>query len=259
MQIYWATKTHIGNQRDENQDFIFADGKLFVVADGMGGHKGGAEAAKLATEILKSVFAEAVASEPASKNLEEELRAEELLIEAITTANKAVYEEGRSKPELEGMGTTVCALYIGQDLPNPKMIAGNVGDSRLYKFDGELTQITQDHNAAWEHRQDETQNESLAHYLTRALGAESEVEVDVWELEAAAKGSAQYLLCSDGLTGEVPDERIAEIVGTFSREESDSPQEDLQNICDSLIDAALAAGGKDNISVVLVSVSKEEE
>ena len=247
MDISWATQTDIGNLRDENQDYVFANEEFFIVADGLGGHQGSSQASKLATETL----AESLLSP--KKDLKN-------ITQAIKKANQAVYETSLDNLELAGMGTTLCVLCISQT--HDTFLVGNVGDSRLYEFNeekGKLTQITQDHNLAhglsWRQKRSNT---NLHHQLTRAIGTNKEVEVDSWELEITPFNKL-YLLCTDGLHGELSDKEISRLLNKIPKYSTQYSErilrtQELQAGCDALVEAALQAGGSDNISIILVDV-----
>ena len=241
LTLSWHSESHQGNHRPDNQDSVLADGHLFCVADGLGGHMGGATASSLG---LKTLVQEINGNGSPSKDD---------LIRAIQSANKAILAAADQNPEeLQGMGTTICTLVVKE---NQELLLANVGDSRAYSFrDGALTQISEDHNGAWElvKSQKITPEEAVSHpsqhYLLRALGTAPEVEVDVWDLEAP-RDFQQFLLCTDGLTNEVSDAEIAKVLT------GSSSMQDPKKACQDLVDMALAAGGKDNISVVLINIS----
>ncbi len=229
-----ASLTAIGEVRTTNQDccaeFCNPSGdRLLVVADGMGGHRGGATASQLATEVIGEVFDTASSSPP------------DTLREALITANQRVYERSLEDPELRGMGTTVVALLF--DTQGVAWVA-HVGDSRAYRLRAQrIEQLTHDHSVVAEmvRRELITPEQAEQHprrnEILRSVGVDSEVEIDVAQV-AAAPGDC-FMLCSDGLTGMVSDIEIAEVI------RSDSPA----NAAQRLVDMANLAGGTDNITV----------
>lgn len=255
--------THVGQVRQNNQDSILAleANGLFAVADGMGGHRGGEVASHVAITRLEEAFTEPTV---------------DALVEAVQSANEAVVTTAEGDSELRGMGTTLCAL--GRIVtPDEYLGIANVGDSRLYLLrarpaadpsdDGasaaaddppgddpigppEFEQITEDHSlVATLVRQGQiTKEEADVHphknILTRALGIDARVMVDSWVM--IPHEGDRYLICSDGLFNEVPEEQIAHVLRT-----QDTPQA----AADLLVDMANAGGGRDNISVVIVEVA----
>jgi protein phosphatase len=225
-----ASLTDVGRQRQGNEDSFLEKSPLFAVADGMGGARAGEVASRVAVERL-------------SEGGEADGSPEEHLAEVTREANREIYEMAQDDSALAGMGTTLtAALVTGREVA-----IGHVGDSRVYRFrDGELERLTQDHSLVEEFvRQgkltpEEAENHPQRSIITRALGPEPEVEVETYT--HAARDGDVYLLCSDGLTGMVPEKRIAEIL-----RESDS----LDDAAHRLIDAANENGGKDNITAVL--------
>ena len=225
---FWKTDT--GRQRRDNEDNAFVRAPLFVVADGMGGAQAGEVASALAVEEFQ-------------QELPEEGSVEERLSNRIREANRRIYERSRREHEHAGMGTTLTAVYVDDD----GLAVAHVGDSRAYIFrDGTLTRLTQDHSLVEELvRQGKLTEEQAAEHpqrsiITRALGIELDVEVDTWSYPARA--GDVVLLCSDGLTSMIGEDRITDILGS---------EPNLDRAGDRLIAAANEAGGRDNITVVL--------
>ncbi len=225
---FWKTDT--GRQRRDNEDNAFVRAPLFVVADGMGGAQAGEVASALAVEEFQ-------------QELPEEGSVEERLSNRIREANRRIYERSRREHEHAGMGTTLTAVYVDDD----GLAVAHVGDSRAYIFrDGTLTRLTQDHSLVEELvRQGKLTEEQAAEHpqrsiITRALGIELDVEVDTWSYPARA--GDVVLLCSDGLTSMIGEDRITDIL---------SSEPNLDRAGDRLIAAANEAGGRDNITVVL--------
>ena len=231
--------TDTGVLRTMNQDYCFSSttpiGKLpnlYIVCDGMGGHKAGEYASRYTVERI-------VASVSRSRT-ENPVR---ILKSAIQKANEILVVESQEYKEKHGMGTTVVAATIIGD----KMYVANVGDSRLYVVNQTIEQITNDHSYVEEmirigkiKREDAAQHEKK-NVITRAFGATEKVKVDFFEVEL--RENDKILLCSDGLTNMVANEKIYQIV---------SSQDEVDEICKVLVDEANKNGGQDNITVVVV-------
>ncbi|HEX3910918.1 MAG TPA: Stp1/IreP family PP2C-type Ser/Thr phosphatase [Solirubrobacteraceae bacterium] len=231
---YAATDT--GRQRRANEDSHLARAPLFVVADGMGGAQAGEVASRLAVESFQGGLQDA--AEP-----------EHALAELTRAANARIHELSHSHAEQAGMGTTLTAVYVGER----EISIAHVGDSRAYRLrEGELLRLTDDHSLVDELlRQGRlTPEEALEHpqrsVITRALGPEGMVEVDTRSY--TGRDADVYLLCSDGLTTMVPEYRLAELL----REHDAS----LRDAGEALILAANEAGGRDNITVVLLRLEE---
>lgn len=236
-----GSATDTGLVRSVNQDLAIETPNLFVVADGMGGHAGGEVASRLAVDTLALAFNR----QPSGTGLSE----------AVSEANAAVWERSQSNPELRGMGTTITALSLVNEDGKDTLALVNVGDSRSYRFhDGEISQITTDHSLAEEmvRTGDLTSDEAAVHphrhILTRALGVATDVAVDLWRI-LPVRGD-RYLLCSDGLTNELDEDQIAEVLASVN---------DPQRAAELLVQAARTHGGSDNITVVVVDVVVGED
>jgi serine/threonine protein phosphatase PrpC len=231
----YAAATDTGLVRETNQDAIFVDDVLALVADGMGGHAAGEVASILTVETVRDLFQ----SDSTVDGLSH----------AIETANRRVIEDARQHPERFGMGTTVIAVGLTHDsvgVISPTLF--NVGDSRAYQLrDGALRQLSDDHSVAeeWVRMGRLTPDEALTHprrhQLTRALGVDESIDIDISSI--AAMPGDRILLCSDGLSNELPPETLAELAGG---------SESLEESVNELVSAARNAGGRDNISVVLL-------
>lgn len=233
MRFIWSAASHQGMVRQNNEDALFpesageADGPVtLMVADGMGGHIAGEVASRLAVNA-----AAAVDLAPSDR---------------VSAGNRAIREEVAREPSLEGMGTTMTLVALD---PEGSARFAHVGDSRAYlSRDGELSQVTQDHTVAAEYvtlgriAPEEAATHPQRHMLTRTLGLTRFVNVD--EVEVSLQPGDRILLCSDGLTEMVPDSRIAEVLAERGVEEA----------AWRLIDMANAAGGIDNISVIVIDV-----
>ena len=231
-----ASATDVGLVRTANQDRAYEGDSLFAVADGMGGHVGGETAAQTAIDAFRTTFA----GHPSADGL----------ADAVHAANRAVWDAARAQTALRGMGTTLTALALVTVDGNQDLTVVNVGDSRAYLYQqGQLSQLTADHSLVEEMvRSGELSAEEAAvhpqrHILTRALGIDSDVEVDVWHVPPHA--GDRILLCSDGLINEVGDDGIAAILGSHVEPEAAAR---------SLVAAARDGGGNDNITVVVVDV-----
>ena len=223
-------KSDTGRQRRENEDSALARAPVFVVADGMGGARAGEVASRIAIESFQ-------------RSLPDSGDPEAQLADRVREANRAIYDRAVNEPELQGMGTTLTAAYLDE----AAVAIAHVGDSRAYLFrDGELRRLTQDHSLVDELvRHGKLTEEQAAEHpqrsiITRALGIERDVEVDTWSYPVRA--GDVLLLCSDGLTSMISEERVVDILG-----EADS----LEHAADRLIEEANEAGGRDNITVVL--------
>ncbi len=226
-------KTDTGRQRRDNEDSAFARAPVFVVADGMGGAQAGEVASRIAIETF----------EP---GLPDEGSPEERLAQRVREANRQIYERSRAEHDRAGMGTTLTAAY----LDHGSVAIAHVGDSRAYMFrDGALRRLTQDHSLVDElvRRGKLTEAQAAEHpqrsIITRALGPEPDVEVDTWTYPARAGDI--LLLCSDGLTSMISEDRVADVLNSADT---------LDQAADALIGEANEAGGRDNITVVLFRV-----
>jgi serine/threonine protein phosphatase PrpC len=227
--------TDTGLQRRANEDSLLARSPLFVVADGMGGAQAGEVASRIAVESFQ-------------RGLEDASQPEHALASLALAANSRIHELSHSNAEQAGMGTTLTAVYVGEQ----EVAIAHVGDSRAYCLrDGELLRLTDDHSLVDELlRQGRlTPEEAVEHpqrsVITRALGPEGTVEVDTRSFQARA--GDVFLLCSDGLTTMLAEEQIAEILRAHQR---------LSDAGESLIAAANEAGGRDNITVVLLRLEE---
>lgn len=237
--------TDIGRKRQLNQDYIYLTENpignlpnLFIVADGMGGHKAGDYASDLA---VKTVTQE-VETSPEKSPVK-------ILNQAITRANQVLRKRASEDFALNGMGTTlVAATCIGRLLH-----VANVGDSRLYVIGDEITQITQDHSLVEEMvrmgglGREEARNHPDKNIITRAVGARNNIEVDFFEFELET--GDMVLLCSDGLTNMVDDETICRILKNGRS---------LKDRVEELVQTANSNGGRDNISVIVIEPLADE-
>jgi serine/threonine protein phosphatase PrpC len=225
-----VAQTDTGRQRRDNEDSAYARAPVFVVADGMGGAQAGEVASKIAVEVFEQGVPDGGSPE-------------ERLADRAREANKRIHNLSKTQHERAGMGTTLTAAY----LEDSELAIAHVGDSRAYLFrDGELKMLTQDHSLVAElvQRGKLTEEQAAEHpqrsIITRALGPEPTVEVDT--VTYPVRAGDVLLLCSDGLTSMISDEQVASVLSSTN---------DLNAAAQALIDEANAAGGRDNITVVL--------
>jgi serine/threonine protein phosphatase PrpC len=243
--------TDTGKIREHNDDTIAfdADIGLLVLADGMGGYNAGEVASGIAVKTIVNLVREQVERE--DMNVQDRdsglSRPTIILRDAIHRANKIIYQTARTQPQCEGMGTTVVAALFFDN----KITIAHVGDSRLYRQRSDkLEQVTMDHSLLQElvdrgfYSPEEAQRAANKNYVTRALGVEPNVDVEIQEVPVQ-KGDA-YMLCSDGLSDMVEDEDIHLTINTFS--------DNLDTVAKQLIQLANDNGGRDNVSVVMATV-----
>lgn len=232
-----GTRSVVGNVRRVNEDAVYVGENVWAVADGMGGHAAGDVASALAIESVKDMDREGLTTN--------DVRA------ALDAGNAAILTHGRRHPLQRGLGTTVTGL-AGLVLDGlPRWAIFNIGDSRVYRFaDGCLTRITVDHSEVEQLVQDGVITEEQArvhparHMITRSLGSVPAPEPDLWVLPQHA--GERFLLCTDGLTNELTDDEIAGVLEAH----------DATAAADQLVGRALAAGGRDNVSVIVLDVDK---
>jgi protein phosphatase len=247
MRVRFSGETNVGSTRDHNEDAFYlpTHERLAIVADGMGGHASGEVASRLAVETIVSHFQ--------STENDQELtwpykvdrgRRHQInrLVSAIKLANLKIHDEAERNSDCHGMGTTVVSTLFADGA----LLVGHVGDSRLYRLrDGELEQMTEDHSLLNDYvkmkRLSPGEAASFPHknVIVRALGMKPTVEVDV--IVDQPRLGDLYLLCTDGLSGMVPDPELTELAAS---------ETDLDKLCERLVAAANAHGGLDNITVV---------
>jgi len=247
-KLAFVGQTDTGRVREHNEDTIATDSDvgLLVLADGMGGYNAGEVASGIAVKTITNLVREGLGREDlASIDRSTGLsRPSIVLRDAITRANKIIYQTARSQAECEGMGTTVVAALFYDN----RISIAHVGDSRLYRQRGsQIAQVTMDHSLLQElvdrgfYSPEEAQRAANKNYVTRALGVEPQVEVEVQE-HPVDKGDI-FILCSDGLSDMVEDEDIRLTISTFGA--------NLDTVAKQLIQLANENGGRDNVSVVL--------
>lgn len=249
-----AGRSNTGMVRSNNEDKIGEDQEigLVVLADGMGGYKGGEVASRLAVNtILDELRAEIPRLTPGEIDEQTGYTKESLAARrSVVKANETIFSVSSTEPQYRGMGTT---LVMGIFYDNQITVA-HVGDSRMYRFrDGNLQQITVDHTLLQElvdrgfYTQEEANSSLNKNLVTRALGIEGSIAVDIKE-DLAMPGDI-YILCSDGLTDMVDDQEIHATVKAF--------KDNLDQLADRLIEIANENGGRDNVSVLLAKPNKE--
>lgn len=235
-------KTDVGSKRAMNQDYMYCSRNnvgsfqnLFIVADGMGGHKAGDHASKLCVERMVETIKHSEYNTPVS-----------MFEEAVDASNRAVYMEAQENIEYEGMGTTLVACTMQDET----LYVANIGDSRLYIIrDGDIMQITDDHSLVGEmvKQGNITESEARVHpqknIITRAVGIDETVQADFFEVDIVPGDI--IMLCSDGLSNMVEDEDIEYIVRN---------SKSLRDAGETLVARANENGGTDNITVVLAKV-----
>ena len=254
MRAVAAGLSDVGLQREHNEDsyVVLKEFDLFVVADGMGGHRAGDVASRLATETISEFF-RSTANEDVTwpfhfdTNLSEE---ENRLLTGIRVANRQIFERSTRSRECHGMGTTVVGCMFS---PRKKrMYIGHVGDSRCYRVrEGKIQQLTRDHSLindyllAMPDLTEEQRSELPKNVITRALGMQDQVVVDLQHDDP--RSGDVYVLCSDGLSGMVVDEDIQNIVAATT---------DMREACKRLITKANEHGGEDNITAILIRIEE---
>jgi len=232
-QLIHAGVTDTGNVRETNQDQLLADGDLVAVADGMGGHRAGEVASRLAIDALRDAFA----ADPTADGL----------VAAVHAANRSVWGQSEADPALHGMGTTLVAVA----LVGASLAVVNVGDSRAYLLqDGRLRRLTSDHSLVAELvrsgaiSEDEARTHPRRNILTQVLGVTDSISPYVGE--AIPERGERLLLCSDGLFNELDEPQIAAILTEVA---------DPTTAATRLVDAANHAGGTDNITALILDIA----
>lgn len=257
MNFTAAGLSDVGLHREHNEDSycILSEHRLFIVADGMGGHRAGDVASRMATSEMMAFFDSPSANgEGIEWPEQKDARMspdQSRLVSAVKLANQRIFQTSIANRSVQGMGTTVVGVLFNRE--DRKINVAHVGDSRAYRVRaGELTQLTRDHSLLNDYllvmpNLSDAQRERLpSNVITRALGMQQAVAVDV-SVDDVEPGDV-YLLCSDGLNGMVSDERIREIVHTAGP--------DVETAAKSLIAQANQNGGEDNITVVVVRITE---
>jgi len=253
MKIRYAAKTDVGMKRTHNEDYfsIIEDEQFFMVADGMGGHASGEVASKMSAETVSEFFQRSKDEEATwPYKMERHLNyIENRLVCSVKLANYRIFHAAASDIRYKGMGTTIVATLVAGD----KIHVAHVGDSRVYRSRaGELTQLTRDHSLLEDYKdakpdmtEEEERNFPHKNVITRALGMRETVEVDIHQFPI--EDGDTFLLCSDGLSGMVPDPDIQDYI--------QKNKGNLEQCVAELVDAANRAGGVDNITCLVLTCS----
>lgn len=254
MRVRFAGETNVGLKRAHNEDSFYLpeSERICVVADGMGGHASGEVASQLAVKTISEYFKETAEEQEITwpykidRGFRHNLNR---MVTAVKLANLRIHEEAQADQGRRGMGTTVVSCHFLEDT----LIIGHVGDSRLYRLrEGLFDQITEDHSLLNDYiKMKHLTPEEIAAFphknvIVRALGMKPTVQVDIL-VEQPRIGDV-YLLCSDGLSGMMPDTEIANLVAS---------EDDLDALCERLIAGANQNGGLDNITVVVARIERE--
>lgn len=242
-----ALLSDIGMKRKQNQDsgLVRADLGLFMVADGMGGHKGGETASRLCVEKM---------TEHIEINQDSQVTDAILLHQGLLVANQTIFEHSQNSPDLQGMGTTATVLKISGNLATILQ----VGDSRAYYWNRQgIWQLTRDHSLVQEKlragliTREQTKTDDMKNVITRSVGYEPNVKVDVYTFDIEAGDG--FLVCSDGLSGPVNETLMFDIL-----EETMSSGLSLNDAATKLVQAANENGGDDNVTVALVTINESK-
>lgn len=239
--LEWSARTDVGRERAVNEDSMLAGPPVFIVADGMGGHRAGDVASALVVDSFSGIA-------------DGELRSVEEIVELLDQANTSIITQGSSSAAREGMGTTTVGLLLVDSGDRPSWLIVNVGDSRAYRFaDGALEQLSTDHSYvqelvdAGQISVGSARTHPHRNVVTRALGAEEGLRPDLWIRPPRA--GERFLLCTDGLSTEVADDEIRRVLAAGSSDEAAT----------ALVEAALDAGGHDNVTVLVVDVLRVDD
>ncbi len=245
-------ETNVGRKRTHNEDnlLVLPEARLFVVADGMGGHACGEVASEIVITNMREYFDRALGDGEATWPAREERGrsiGENMLNAGIKFSNYVIWEKGHSDARFKNMGTTVVAMHFDDD----SAVIAHVGDSRCYRLRGDvLTQITEDHSLLNDYKKmavltpEEEANFPHKNIIVRACGLKEDVKVDV-QTDPPQVGDV-YMLCSDGLSGEIEDDGILKIMVDAGA--------DLEAMVNRLIDQACENGGKDNVTVIVARI-----
>jgi protein phosphatase len=237
LRVRSGSATSVGQVRDHNEDSLIARGMVFAVADGMGGHAAGEVASRIAVEALTRLV-----EHPPTRT--------EDVAEVLREANRAILESQEQHLDQRGMGTTVTGLTVVEAGGREHWVVFNVGDSRVYRLaDNRMSLVTRDHSEVRELMDaglidaEEAARHPMRNVITRSLGSDPAPSPDVWVLPPTP--GERFVVCSDGLSNELDDREIMLVARKY---------DDPQIAADQLVAAAVRAGGRDNVSVVVVSV-----
>jgi PPM family protein phosphatase len=237
IEYFGISETGLVRSNNEDVWSVVPEKKFFILADGMGGHNAGEVASSFAVESM----CESIHSLPAKADVE---NACQLLREAIAKANSKVFEESHHHPDYAGMGTTLSCILVLDNF----LVYGHIGDSRLYRYRNRLQQLTEDHSlrhTLW-NKEEESSSPTLLlrNVITRAIGTQATVLPDIGVIPLYSKDL--YMLCSDGLSDYVEEDKIARALSSIGP---------LEAMGRNLVELALEKGGNDNITLLLVRVS----
>jgi len=244
MPLLAAGQTDVGQLRLTNQDAIYlnVDKRIFIVADGMGGHNGGDIASNMAVEEISKYLLNNESEDPLKS-----------IIRSIRSANSAIYSKSKENIRLKGMGTTVLTFYFR----GPTLYIANVGDSRGYLINKKkIYQLSKDHSLVQEkinlgiYSRQEALLDPQKNILIRAVGFENKTKIDVFTYKVIKHD--MFILCSDGLYNKVNDQDITHIINTCLPDPGRATQDQLDQATKSLIGLSNMNGGQDNISVIIV-------
>ena len=237
LRVRSGAATHVGRVRDHNEDAVLARGMVFAVADGMGGHAAGEVASRIVVDAL-----DALVEQPPSSPDD--------VADLLRDANRRILDSQADSPEQRGMGTTVAGLTVVDAGGREHWVVFNIGDSRVYRLaDNRMSLVTRDHSEVRELMDaglidaNEAARHPLRNVITRSLGSDPAPSPDVWVLPPTP--GERFVICSDGLSNELDDREIMLVARKYA---------DPQLAADQLVAAAVKAGGRDNVSVVVVAV-----
>jgi protein phosphatase len=237
LRVRSGSATDVGRVRDHNEDSLIADGMVFAVADGMGGHAAGEVASRIAVEALATLV-----EHPPTRT--------EDVADVLREANDAILQSQEHDPEQRGMGTTAAGLTVVDAGGREHWVVFNIGDSRVYRLaDNRMSMVTRDHSEVRELMDAglidaaEAARHPMRNVITRSLGSNPAPSPDVWVLPPTP--GERFIVCSDGLSNELDDREIMLVARQY---------DDPQVAADQLVAAAVRAGGRDNVSVVVVAV-----
>ena len=243
MQFKVGAATDVGKKRTQNQDhlLVLPEYGIFAVADGMGGHRGGEVASHTALQCLREFFEQ-------NRALMSKTPPQELLLRAIASTNRILFEKSKKDPQIQGMGTTLTCLFFTER----QLFIGQVGDSRCYLIKPEaIWQLTRDHSLVQEKvragliTREQMKTDSMRNVITRCVGYESQVEIDLFSFQP--QPDHLFMICSDGLSGQLDDQSLLKIA-----QDQFFTQGDPEKAVRQYIEAANLHGGDDNITCIVV-------
>lgn len=256
ISVSCAGETNVGRKRSHNEDnlLLYPERSLFIVADGMGGHACGEVASDMVVTTMRAYYERAGEDADATWPAREERgrsTSENMISAGIRWCNYTIWEKGQSDTKFKNMGTTVVAMHLDDEM----VTIGWVGDSRVYRLrGGKLEQLTEDHSLLNEYKRmaaltpEEEANFPHKNIIVRACGLKMDVQVDL--VRDKPEVGDVYMLCSDGLSGEVTDEGLQHLMN----EHLEDDQSDLQKMVSAMIQTACDNGGKDNVTCIAVAI-----